>query len=144
MTNWLKFAKLTDTAIEPKYQTIGAAGMDLHADADIVIPIGETRVIGTGIAIELSGCTFAQILPRSGLSRRGVVVAVGTIDADYRGELGIIVTNLAHSGSDFHVKAGDRIAQLVIQPVIQAVLYEPGELSETERGGNGFGSTGVK
>jgi len=142
MTNWVKYHKLTTTAMEPKYQSAGAAGLDLHASHAANIPIGQTKIIGTGIALELPCGTFAQILPRSGLSRRGVVVAVGTIDADYRGELGIIVTNLAHSGSDFHVKAGDRIAQLVIQPVIQAVLYEPGELSETERGGNGFGSTG--
>ena len=142
MTNWIKFCKLSQTAKEPRYQTAGAAGMDLHASEAAIIAIGQTAVIATGIAIELPPGTMAEIRPRGGIARRGILVHSPPIDEDYRGDLGIIVTNLSPGGNDFVVNVGDRIAQLVVLPVINAILYD-GPLSETERGNGRFGSTGM-
>ena len=131
----------------PSYETSGAAGMDIRAflNGELTIPsLGRAR-IPTGLFMEIPEGFEAQVRPRSGLADRfGVTVlnAPGTIDSDYRGEVEIILVNFG-SGS-FTVKNGDRIAQLIIAPVRQAVVVEAvGDLSETRRGGGGFGSTGL-
>jgi dUTP pyrophosphatase len=130
----------------PVYETEGASGMDLRAfmEGDITIPpLGRAR-IPTGLFMEIPVGYEAQVRPRSGLAARwGVTVlnSPGTIDSDYRGELEVILINL---GSDaFTVKSGDRIAQMVIAPVLQVKTAEAASLSGTGRGAGGFGSTGV-
>jgi len=131
----------------PFYATPGAAAMDLHActDAPVVIPAGGRRSIPTGLAIALPSADYvALVYARSGLGvKHGVAPAncVGVIDSDYRGE---IIVGLQNSGeSDYTVQPGDRIAQLMIAPVVQAQVTLVDDLDETQRGGRGFGSTGV-
>jgi dUTP pyrophosphatase len=130
----------------PRYESAGAAGMDLRAyiNGDLQIqPLGRAK-IPTGLQIEIPCGYEAQVRPRSGLaSKFGVTVlnAPGTIDSDYRGSLDVILVNLG--AEVFTVKNGDRIAQLVIAPVLQALAVE-GELSLTARGAGGFGSTGTE
>ncbi|MGE0665428.1 MAG: dUTP diphosphatase [Sphingomonadales bacterium] len=128
----------------PAYQTAQAAGADLTAavDADVTLAPGERRLIPTGIAIGLPEGYEAQVRPRSGLAlKQGVTVlnTPGTIDADYRGEVGVILVNLGQEA--FTVRRGDRIAQMIVAPVVQADFREEA-LTETARGAGGFGSTG--
>ena len=129
----------------PAYATAGAAGMDLLADVDepLIIAVGARILVPTGLAFEIPRGFEAQIRPRSGLAlRHGITLpnSPGTIDSDYRGEVQVIVANL---GSEpFTVQRGDRIAQMVIAPVVRAELYEADEISDTERGSGGFGHTG--
>lgn len=130
----------------PKYQTPLSAGMDLLADLseDVVLQSLERRLIPTGLAIELPEGYEAQVRPRSGLAlKQGLTClnAPGTIDADYRGEVGVILVNL--SKDQVVLKRGDRIAQLVVAPSVQATLVEVEVLTDTARGAGGFGSTGV-
>jgi dUTP pyrophosphatase len=128
----------------PSYQSEHAAGLDLVAalSEERVLAPGERALIPTGIALELPNGYEAQIRPRSGMALRdGVTVlnAPGTIDADYRGEIGVILIN---HGASFHtISRGSRIAQLIVSPVTRIALIEDGELSGTSRGGRGFGST---
>ncbi len=129
----------------PGYMTSHAAGMDLYAELaeEIVLAPGERALVPTGIAIELPDGYEAQIRPRSGLAiRHGVslVNSPGTIDADYRGEIGVIVIN--HGREPFAVRGGERIAQIVFAPFTRAALVEVAELGETSRGEGGFGHTG--
>ena len=131
----------------PRYETEHAAGLDLSAciPADITLQPGKRALIPTGFAIALPAGFEAQVRPRSGLAaKHGVTVlnSPGTIDADYRGEVGVILIN--HGDVAFTVSRAMRIAQLVIAPVAQAALVEVAELSATERGAGGFGSTGTK
>lgn len=130
----------------PYYATPGAAAMDLHAclEEPVVIPAGERRVIPTGLAIALPSADYvALVLARSGLGiKHGVVPSncVGVIDSDYRGE---IMVGLYNSGeSEYTVQPADRIAQLMVVPVVQAQIRMVDELDETQRGAGGFGSTG--
>ncbi len=130
----------------PSYETDDAAGMDLRAavSGDLEIAPGERALVPTGLAIALPSGYEAQIRPRSGLAlKQGIslVNSPGTIDADYRGEIGVIVIN--HGAETFTVSRGLRIAQMVIAPVIQASWTEVSDLSETARGAGGFGSTGT-
>ncbi len=130
----------------PVYETADAAGMDLPAavEHDVEIAPGARCLIPTGLAIALPPSYEAQIRPRSGLALRNGISLVnspGTIDADYRGEVGVIVIN--HGDEPFTVTRGMRIAQMVVAPVTQAVWDEVSELPETERGAGGFGSTGT-
>ncbi|WP_405294371.1 dUTP diphosphatase [Algibacter sp. Ld11] len=131
----------------PHYETIASAGMDLRANITEAItlkPLART-IIKTGLFIELPIGFEAQVRPRSGLAaKKGVTVlnAPGTIDADYRGEIGVILTNI--SNEDFIIENGERIAQLVIAKHERAEWISVEELSETSRGEGGFGSTGVK
>lgn len=131
----------------PHYETIASAGMDLRAhltEARTLKPL-ERTIVGTGLFIELPIGTEAQVRPRSGLAaKKGITVlnAPGTIDADYRGEIGVILVNL--SNEDFTIENGERIAQLVIAKHERAQWLEVEELSSTQRGEGGFGSTGVK
>jgi dUTP pyrophosphatase len=131
----------------PRYETEHAAGLDLMAciPADITLQPGKRALIPTGFAIALPPGFEAQVRPRSGLAaKHGVTVlnSPGTIDADYRGELGIILIN--HGDVAFTITRAMRIAQLVVAPVSQAVLVETAELPATGRGAGGFGSTGVQ
>lgn len=132
----------------PAYETKGAAGLDLRAalaDGDpLVIAPGERKAVPTGLAMQLPAGLEAQVRPRSGLAlRHGVTVlnAPGTVDSDFRGEITAILINLGQE--PFTITRGDRIAQLVIAPVAQALLQETHRLDETARGPGGFGSTGV-
>jgi len=131
----------------PSYETNASAGMDLRANltAPITLKPLERTIIKTGLFIELPIGLEAQVRPRSGLAaKKGVTVlnAPGTIDADYRGEIGVILVNL--SAADFTIENGERIAQLVIAKHERAVWKEVSVLGETKRGEGGFGSTGVK
>lgn len=132
----------------PAYQSAHAAGFDLHAavpaDAPVVIPPGQRALIPTGIAIALPPGTEGQVRPRSGLAiRHGVTVlnAPGTVDADYRGEIQVVLVNLGTQS--FTVERGMRVAQLVIAPTMQSMICEVANLDETTRGVGGFGSTGI-
>ena len=131
----------------PKYETSGSSGMDLSAniDADINIAPGKTAIIPTGLALSIPKGFEVQIRPRSGLAAKkkiSVLNTPGTIDADYRGEIKVILINLGQES--FKVEKGLRIAQMVVCPVVQAQLKEVDDLNETERGKGGFGSTGTK
>ncbi len=139
--------KLRDDAVLPKYGSPYAAGADLYAclDGDVIIAPGETKMIHTGIAIELPENTVALVYARSGLaSKRGLAPAnkVGVVDCDYRGELMVALHN--HSAESQTVEKGERVAQMVITPYFTAEFAEAQELSETVRGSGGFGSTGTK
>ncbi|WP_417200932.1 dUTP diphosphatase [Bizionia sp.] len=131
----------------PHYETIASAGMDLRAnlsESRVLKPL-ERSIVGTGLFIELPVGVEAQVRPRSGLAaKKGITVlnAPGTIDADYRGEVGVILVNL--SNEDFTIENGERIAQLVIAKHERAEWMTVNELSETDRGAGGFGSTGTK
>jgi dUTP pyrophosphatase len=130
----------------PKYQTPLSAGMDLLADLqeDVALESLERRLIPTGLSLELPAGFEAQIRPRSGLALKQGLTCLntpGTIDADYRGEVGVLLINL--SKERVVLKRGDRIAQMVIAPCVQATLVEVQVLTETTRGEGGFGSTGV-
>lgn len=130
----------------PHYETEGAAGMDLKANIDstIVLQPMERKLIGTGLFIALPNGYEAQVRSRSGLAlKKGVAVlnAPGTIDADYRGEIGVILINLSNEA--FEVQDGDRIAQLIIAKHEQAIWHIVENLEDTTRGTGGFGSTGV-
>jgi dUTP pyrophosphatase len=131
----------------PKYETDGSSGMDLSAnvDQDIFIEPGKSAIIPTGLAISIPQNYEIQIRPRSGLAAKNQISILntpGTIDADYRGELKVILVNLGEKR--FKIEKGLRIAQMVLCPVIKAVLKEVDELKKTKRGSGGFGSTGVK
>ncbi len=130
----------------PRYETALAAGCDVRAavTAPLTLRPGERFMVPTGIAIALPPGWEAQMRPRSGLAAKHGISCVnspGTIDADYRGELKVILIN--HGTEDFVINRGDRIGQMVIAPVFQARFEEVGELDSTQRGEGGFGSTGV-
>jgi dUTP pyrophosphatase len=130
----------------PAYRTAGAAGLDLEAalPSPVLLQPGERRLIPTGLRLEIPPGFEGQVRPRSGLALRhgiGMVNAPGTIDADYRGEIGVLLVNLGQE--PFLLEPGGRVAQLVICPVAQAELVEVTELGDTERASGGYGSTGV-
>jgi dUTP pyrophosphatase len=129
----------------PSYETSGSAGMDVRANLieAICVSPGERRLIPTGLYLELPSGIECQVRPRSGLAlKKGITVlnTPGTVDSDYRGEVGVILINL--SGEDFIVEPNDRIAQLVFCPVIHVTLIESDTLNSSSRGADGFGSTG--
>ena len=131
----------------PRYMTEAAAGMDLYArlDSDVILPPGERVMVATGIAIALPLGYEAQIRPRSGLAAKHGVTLLntpGTIDADYRGEISVILIN--HGSDEFVVKDGERVAQMIIAPVSRCRWNLVESLDETSRGSGGFGHTGVK
>lgn len=130
----------------PQYATEHSAGLDLRAnlDASIILAPGEYRLIPTGLFLELPEGTEAQVRPRSGLAfKHGITVlnSPGTIDADYRGEVGVLLIN--HGKEAFEIKDGERIAQLVIASYLRVTLAESADLRGTERGTSGFGHTGT-
>lgn len=127
----------------PDYATDGAAGMDVLAAEDVTLAPGARHAVATGLAVAIPPGYEIQVRPRSGLAlKHGITVpnTPGTIDSDYRGELKVILINLG--GEDFAVRRGDRIAQLVLAPVVRASWLKVDELDETLRGEGGFGSTG--
>ena len=134
------------SGLYPSYETAGAAGMDIRAwlSEPVVLEPGDRALIPTGLYMEFDAGYEVQLRARSGLAVKhgiGLVNGVGTIDSDYRGEIKVALINLGQEA--FAVKNGERIAQMVISPVVQAEI-EPSEmLTETERGSGGFGSTGV-
>lgn len=134
------------TGILPAYETEGSAGMDLRAclDRPVVLRPGQRSLIPTGLSIELPVGYEAQIRGRSGLAVKkgiGLVNGIGTIDSDYRGDIGVILINWGEE--DFVIENGDRIAQMVITKYERVEWEEAEDLTETERGGGGFGHTGV-
>ena len=143
----IQIKKLSNEVLTPKYETSGSSGMDIAAYTEqaIIINPGEKALIPTGFSLCVPQGYEVQIRPRSGLAaKKGVTVlnTPGTIDSDYRGEIKVILINL--SKEVFSVKSGERIAQMVVCPVIQVDLEEVKELSDTKRGSSGFGSTGDK
>ncbi|NLW06885.1 MAG: dUTP diphosphatase [Clostridia bacterium] len=140
----LKVKLLNDRARLPEYAHPGDAGLDLFAAADKVLQPGESSLVPTGISIQLPPGTEAQIRPRSGLALKYQVTLLntpGTIDAGYRGEIGVIMIN--HGRLPFKVETGMKIAQMVIKPVLSVKIEAVDELEESSRGTGGFGSTGV-
>lgn len=145
MSETLLVKRLREGAVIPSYQTEGAAGFDLHSAEGIIIEGGETAIIKTGLAFDIPKGFEMQIRPRSGISFKTPLImknGPGTIDSDYRGEVGIIMHNL--SSEPFEVKAGERMAQGIVSPVVMVAFCEVEELSESARGTNGYGSTGIR
>jgi len=127
----------------PAYATAGAAGMDVVSAEDVTLAPGARHAVATGLALAIPAGFEIQVRPRSGLAlKHGITVpnTPGTIDSDYRGELKVILIN--HGAERFAIQRGDRVAQLVLAPVVQAAWDEVAELDATERGAGGFGSTG--
>ena len=139
--------KTSKEVITPKYKTDGSSGVDLSAflDKEVVIKPNSSELIPTGLQIAIPEELEIQIRPRSGLAAKesiGVLNSPGTIDSDYRGELKIILFN--HSNKDFIINNGDRIAQMVLVPILKMEFEEVDSLPDTVRGQGGFGSTGKK
>ena len=142
----VQICRLRDDAIVPQYMTDYAAGLDLCAALDLTVNLspGDRMLIPTGLAMAIPVGYEGQVRPRSGLAlKKGITLvnSPGTIDADYRGEIGVIMIN--HGDAPFVINHGDRIAQLLISPVTHATLQVVDALEETERGSGGFGHTGV-
>ena len=139
----MKFMKLTTTAITPSRGTPNSAGLDLYADQDVLVTSGASRMLGTGIAIEIPKDHVGLVCIRSSVGKAGVALAnsVGIIDADYRGEIKLCLTYTAGNGGHY-IRKGQAVAQLIIMPYIHVELVEVDALSTTERGAGGFGSTG--
>lgn len=134
---------LSENAVLPSYQTDGSAGLDLRASKEFTIYPNERRLVSTGIRVAIPPGYEGQVRPRSGLALKHGIALVnspGTIDSDYRGEVGVILIN--HGSDVLTFAAGDRIAQLVICPIVRAELVVVDSLEDTERGEGGFGSTG--
>lgn len=131
----------------PKYESVGSSGMDIRASVEetIVLDPGEIKLIPTGLAVSIPSGYEAQIRPRSGLALKhgiGMVNSPGTIDSDFRGEIGIIVINWGQK--PFNISKGDRIAQMVITKIYQAELIDVEDLDLTQRGEGGFGHSGIE
>jgi len=142
----LQFKRLSDAAVVPAYQTLNAAGLDLHAAIDTprTIEPGSIELISCGFSMAIPSGWEAQVRPRSGLAtKHGISMpnAPGTIDSDYRGEVKVPLINL--SAVAFEIEPSMRIAQMVIAPVARVSIEEVENLSETDRGAGGFGSTGA-
>ena len=143
----VKIKKLDPKIDTPKYETDGSSGVDLSAflDKEVVIKPNSSELIPTGLQVAIPEELEIQIRPRSGLAAKesiGVLNSPGTIDSDYRGELKIILFN--HSNKDFVINNGDRIAQMVLVPILKMEFEEVDSLPDTIRGQGGFGSTGKK
>lgn len=132
--------KWTGDGKEPKRGSELASGVDLCAMTRYLLEPGERTLISTGIRVEMPAGWEGQVRPRSSFSKKGIYTALGTIDADYRGDIGVILEN--RTGEDFVIEAGHRIAQLVFAPVFRPTMVRVEKLSETERGTSGWGSTG--
>jgi len=140
----LKIKLLNQKAKLPQYAHNGDAGLDLYAISQVVLQPGDSALIPTGISIELAPKTEAQIRPRSGLALKHKITVLntpGTIDENYRGEIGVILIN--HGNDPFVVTEGMKIAQMVIKPILLVKVEQVDNLNETSRGINGFGSTGI-
>jgi len=141
----LKIKKLNESAVIPSYAHKGDAGMDLFSTEEYNLKPKERKLISTGLSVEVPEGYELQVRPRSGLALKkgiSIVNAPGTIDAGYRGEIGVIMIN--HGEEDFEINKGDKIAQAILNKVEFAEIQEVDELNESERGEGGFGSTGNK
>ncbi len=142
----LQVKRLRPNATLPVRATPHSSGLDIHAELSemggSIELTTRPQLVPTGIAVAVPPGFEVQLRPRSGLSRRGVVVAFGTVDADYRGELFVNMSAPGAEGGRFRLEQGDRIAQLVVAPVALAEVEEVTELADTDRGSGGFGSTG--
>lgn len=139
----VQIKKIHPDAVVPKYQTAGAAGVDLCSVEDVTIGEGDKALVATGLSMAIPHGWEGQVRPRSGLAAKSALTVLnspGTIDSDYRGEVKVILIN--HGHGVFHVRKGDRIAQMVFAPVAQAEFAEVETLESTDRGAGGFGSTG--
>jgi dUTP pyrophosphatase len=146
MDSTVRFSRIHEDARAPVRGSAGAAGYDLHAAEDVVIPARQRKLVHTGIAFEIPQGYYGRVAPRSGLAaKHGIDVLAGVCDEDYRGEVCVILIN--HGDADFAVNTGDRIAQFIFEKIgvpadgLEEVPYDV--LSLTDRGGGGFGSTGV-
>ena len=140
----IKFKKLRENAIIPKYMTDGSVGFDICAANNMTLAPQGVGIVNTGIAVQIPENTELTIRQRSGLSIRYpnyIEICIGTIDFDYRGEILVPVIN-NNPSFNFVIKAGDRIAQAILSPIIRAEIEEVDELDDTGRGAGGFGSTG--
>lgn len=139
----LKVKKLDPKAVVPKYSISGDAGMDLFSVEYVVIKPGQRYAVATGLAIEFDPGYVALVWDKSGIAlKKGIKTMGGVIEHTYRGEYKIIMVNL--SDEDYKILKGDKIAQLLIQPIVTATIEEVAELSDSERGVGAFGSTGIK
>lgn len=147
MTQTVRYQKMDSRAVEPKYGSADAAGADLYAimDTPLTLAPGETALVHTGLAVEIPTGFVGLVCARSGLAtKRGIAPAnkVGVIDADYRGEIMVALHN--HSAEAQTIDHGERVAQLVLVPYLTAAYEQAEDLSNTDRGAGGFGSTGTK
>ncbi|EPS71214.1 hypothetical protein M569_03547, partial [Genlisea aurea] len=139
---FFRVKKLSDKAILPSRGSQLSAGYDLSSATDMTVPARGKSLIPTDLSIAIPEGTYARVAPRSGLAlKHSIDVGAGVVDADYRGPLGVILFN--HSDSDFQVKAGDRIAQMIIEKIVTPEVTEVDDLDDTDRGAAGFGSTGI-
>lgn len=138
----VQIKKLTDTAVLPHYEHPGDAGLDCYADSAYVIEPGERTLVSTGIAMAIPDGYVGLVWDKSGLATNfGLTTLAGVIDSSYRGELHVLLHNIGDV--TYHIEAGKKIAQLLVQPIIQPELEQVDELDATSRGENGFGSTGI-
>lgn len=138
----VKLKKLYPDAIPFKYTRKGDACLDMFAYEDHVLKVGETNVIKTGIALEIPYGFEGLVRGRSGLFSKGIVCHLGTVDPTYRGDIGIMLTNI--SNEDFIITKGMRLSQFTVKPIYEIDFEEVNALSETDRGANGYGSSGLK
>ena len=139
---YLRVVLLNENAIVPERGSEEAAGYDLSSACDAAVPARGKAIVKTGLSFQVPLGTYGRVAPRSGLAwKRHIDVGAGVIDRDYRGEVGVVLFN--HSDSDFAIKKGDRIAQLIIERIATPPVVVVETLDETERGSGGFGSTGV-
>lgn len=140
-----RVSKLHEDAVIPSRAKEGDAGMDLSSVENVVVPARGQALVGTGLAMQVASTCYARVAPRSGLAvKNGIYVGAGVVDSGYRGEIKVLLFN--HSDKDFTINKGDRIAQIIFEmiatpQVLEEVPYE--ELTKTDRGDGGFGSTGV-
>ncbi|MBI4949816.1 MAG: dUTP diphosphatase [Deltaproteobacteria bacterium] len=139
----IRIRLLSPGARVPSKSHHGDAGWDLFASSEVTVLPGETRVVPTGVAMEIPAGWYGQIKARSGLGSKGVVVTAGVVDSGYRGEIGAVVVNTKREG-EFVFRAGDKVAQMVFLPVPEVEFELREELDATARGAGGFGSTGHK
>ena len=136
----MKFT-LDDGAVKPSYAKFGDAGMDISSLQDTFIPAGGYAIVRTGVSVEIPTGHYGALVGRSGMASKGIIAHFGTIDSGFRGSLGVILFNM--NATQFDIKKGDRIAQLIIHEYVTVGLMEVDHLSKSERGSNGFGSTGT-
>ncbi|XP_059051986.1 deoxyuridine 5'-triphosphate nucleotidohydrolase [Achroia grisella] len=139
----LKFSRISNNAFTPTKGSEKAAGLDMKSAYDCIVPARGKALVKTDLQIELPPGCYGRVAPRSGLALKNCIdVGAGVIDEDYRGNIGVILFN--HSDEDFHVKKGDRIAQLICEKIFYPTVVEVKGLTETKRGEGGFGSTGTQ
>lgn len=141
MDSLLRVKQLSPDAIVFARKSAKAAGHDICSIEDVVLPARQSVLVSTGIAIQLPENTYGQIAPRSGLSVKGVDVGAGIIDEDYRGEIKVLLRN--QSDEEIRLRKSERIAQLLVLPILYPLVVGSSDLSDTERGESGFGSSGT-